>query len=275
MSSGEGGPLSQATTFKPGKKIELKDFDPGYTGGLKNKAAAQEEISAGVATIADLSFKLYAEARRSVLLILQGMDTSGKDGTIRHVMTGVNPLTCDIVAFKEPTTEELDHDFLWRIHRAAPRRGKIGIFNRSQYEDVLVVRVKKLEPESVWKSRYPMINGFEQLLTQTDTTIVKCFLHISKEEQRKRLQARIDDPLKRWKFNLGDLADRRHWDEYQEAYQDALNECNTEHAPWHIVPSDRKWFRNLTITRILRRTLEDLDPQFPPAKDNLDGIVVE
>jgi PPK2 family polyphosphate:nucleotide phosphotransferase len=267
--------LTQAITFKPGKKIVLKDIDPGHTGGLKNKAAAEDEINEGVAAIADLSFRLYAEARRSVLLVLQGMDTSGKDGTIRHVMTGVNPLTCEIVAFKEPTTEELDHDFLWRIHRAVPRRGKIGIFNRSQYEDVLVVRVKKLVPEAVWRSRYAMINGFERLLTQTDMTIVKCFLHISKEEQRKRLQARIDDPHKRWKFNLGDLADRRLWDEYQEAYQDALTECNTEEAPWHIIPSDRKWFRNLTITRILRKTLEDLDPQFPPAKDNLDGLVVE
>jgi PPK2 family polyphosphate:nucleotide phosphotransferase len=267
--------LTQPITFKPGKRIKLADFDAADSGGLKNKAAAEEEIAEGVQQIADLSYRLYAESQRAVLLVLQGMDTSGKDGTIRHVLTGVNPLTCDIVAFKEPTTEELDHDFLWRIHRAAPRRGKIGIFNRSQYEDVLVVRVKKLVPESEWRKRYGMINEFEHVLAQNGTTIVKCFLHISKDEQRKRLQARIDNQHKRWKFSLGDLADRRLWDEYQQAYEDAINECNTDHAPWHIVPSDRKWFRNLTVTRILRKTLEDLDPHFPPAKDNLDGIVVE
>lgn len=267
--------MTKSTTFKPGKQIQLKDFDPGDTGGLKNKSAAQEEIAEGVAAIADLSFRLYAEGQRAVLLILQGMDTSGKDGTIRHVLSGVNPLTCDIVAFKEPTTEELNHDFLWRIHQAAPHRGKIGIFNRSQYEDVLVVRVKQLVPDAVWKARYEMINNFERLLTQNGTTIVKCFLHISKEEQRKRLQARIDNPQKRWKFSLGDLADRRRWDDFQQAYEDAVNECNTPDAPWHIVPSDHKWYRNLTITRILRKTLEELDPQFPPAKENLDGIVVE
>ncbi|MBL9122727.1 MAG: polyphosphate kinase 2 family protein [Planctomycetaceae bacterium] len=267
--------MSDSTRFKPGKSIKLADYDPADTGGVKNKGAAEEEIAAGIEKIADLSFRLYAEARRSVLLILQGMDTSGKDGTIRHVMTGVNPLTCEIVAFKEPTTEELDHDFLWRIHRAVPRRGKVGIFNRSQYEDVLVVRVKHLAPESVWRPRYGMINAFEKLLTQNDTTIVKCFLHISKDEQRKRLQARIDDPHKRWKFNLGDLADRRHWDDYQQAYEDALNECNTAEAPWHIVPSDKKWYRNLVVTRILLRTLTELDPHFPPAKENLEGIVVE
>lgn len=267
--------MSHSITFKPGKRIRLEDFDPADTGELKNKAAAAEEIAAGVERIADLSYRLYAEAKRAVLLILQGMDTSGKDGTIRHVLTGVNPLTCDIVAFKEPTTEELDHDFLWRIHHAVPRHGKVGIFNRSQYEDVLVVRVKKLVPEAVWRKRYTMINEFEHILAQNGTTVVKCFLHISKEEQRKRLQARIDDPHKRWKFNLGDLADRKLWDEYQSAYEDAINECNTDHAPWHIVPSDHKWYRNLTVTRILRKTLEDLDPRFPPAKDNLDGVVVE
>lgn len=267
--------MTQPITFKPGKRICLADFDPGDTGDVKNKSDAAEEMADGIQAIADLSYRLYAESQRAILLVLQGMDTSGKDGTIRHVLTGVNPLTCEIVAFKQPTTEELDHDFLWRIHKAAPRRGKVGIFNRSHYEDVLIVRVKKLVPDAVWKARYAMINAFERLLVENGTTIVKCFLHISKDEQRKRLQSRIDNPHKRWKFDLGDLADRRHWDDYQQAYEDAVNECNTADAPWHIIPSDRKWYRNLAITRILRQTLEELDPHFPPAKDNLEGIVVE
>lgn len=253
----------------------LRDYDPRHIEGRWNKLAAAQRIAENTAVSGELAYRLYAENRRSLLLVLQGMDTSGKDGTIRKATTGINPLSFNITAFKQPSVEELEHDFLWRIHKATPARGHIGIFNRSHYEDVLIVRVKKLVPDAVWKARYAMINAFERLLVENGTTIVKCFLHISKDEQRKRLQSRIDNPHKRWKFDLGDLADRRHWDDYQQAYEDAVNECNTADAPWHIIPSDRKWYRNLAITRILRQTLEELDPHFPPAKDNLEGIVVE
>jgi PPK2 family polyphosphate:nucleotide phosphotransferase len=203
------------------------------------------------------------------------MDTAGKDGTIRTVMSGVNPQSFQITSFKTPSSVELDHDFLWRIHHAVPRRGEIGIFNRSHYEDVLIVRVHNLVPEKEWRSRYDRINEFEELLVDGGVTIVKCFLHISKDEQRERLQARLDNPNKRWKFNMGDLDERKLWDEYQRAYEDALTHCNTDHAPWHIIPADRKWYRNLVVSKILRETLEKLNPQFPVPATNLDGIVVE
>jgi len=191
------------------------------------------------------------------------------------VMTAVNPQSCQVVSFKQPSAEELDHDFLWRIHKAVPRRGHIGIFNRSQYEDVLVVRVHKLAPESEWKSRYERINEFEKLLVEGGITILKCFLHISKAEQRERLQARLDDPNKRWKFSHGDLAERKLWDDYQRAYEDALTKCNTDHAPWHIIPADRKWYRNLVISQLMRETLERMDPKYPPAAEGLENVVVE
>jgi PPK2 family polyphosphate:nucleotide phosphotransferase len=218
---------------------------------------------------------LFAEDRRSVLVVLQGMDTSGKDGTIRTMMTGINPQGCQVVPFKQPGHEELDHDFLWRVHQRVPRRGNIGIFNRSHYEDVLVVRVENLVPEQEWQRRYDRINDFEQMLVEGGTTLVKCFLHVSKKEQRKRLQARLDNPEKRWKFSRGDLAVRQQWDDYQRAYEDALTKCNTAHAPWHIIPADRKWFRNLVASQLLRETLERMDPQLPPAEPGLDGVKVE
>ena len=267
--------MAQPLTVDPGTKIRLKDFDPRYVEGGREKKLAAQQIEANTEVTRDLAYRLYAENRRSVLLVLQGMDTAGKDGTIRTVMTGVNPQSCQIVPFKQPSTEELDHGFLWRIHKAVPRRGNIGIFNRSHYEDVLVVRVHNLVPEPEWRSRYERINDFERMLTEGGTKIVKCFLHISKEEQRERLQARLDNPHKRWKFSKGDIAERKLWDDYQRAYEDALTLCNTSHAPWHIVPSDRKWNRNLTVSQILRHTLEQLDPQFPPCEQGLDEVVVE
>jgi len=266
--------MTQPLTVSPGTKIELTDFDARYMEDDWTKKSARQQIKLNTAASRDLAYRLYAENRRAVLLVLQGMDTAGKDGTIRTVMTGINPQSCQIVPFKQPSHQELDHDFLWRIHRAVPRRGNIGIFNRSHYEDVLVVRVHKLVSELELASRYDRINDFERLLVEGRVTVVKCFLHVSKEEQKERLQARLDNPDKRWKFSKGDIAERALWNDYQQAYQDALVKCNTEHAPWHIIPSDRKWVRNLTVSRILRETLEKLDPQFPPCEEGLDSLVV-
>lgn len=266
---------TQPITVPPGTPVRLDDFDPRYVEGDWTKKSAARQVRKNIETIADLSYRLYAENRRALLMILQGMDTAGKDGTIRRVMSGINPQMCQVVSFKQPSHEELDHDFLWRIHRAVPRRGNIGIFNRSQYEDVLVVRVHSLVPEEEWRSRYDRINEFERLLVEGRVTILKFLLHISREEQRARLQARLDDPTKRWKFSHGDIAERKLWDDYQRAYEDALTKCNTEHAPWHIIPADRKWYRSLVVSQVLRETLERLNPQFPPAEEGLEGLVVE
>lgn len=257
-----------------GTQIDLQDYDPRRVVGDWDKESAARQIEENVAATRELAYRLYAENRRAVLLVLQGMDTAGKDGTIRAVFTGVNPQSCQIVPFKQPSVEELDHDFLWRIHKAIPRRGNIGIFNRSHYEDVLVVRVHNLVPRQEWESRYDRINEFEQLITDGGVKLVKCFLHISKGEQRERLQARLDRPHKRWKFSRGDLAERELWPDYQRAYETAVTRCNTEHAPWHIIPSDRKWYRNMVVSCILRETLEELDPQFPAPEEGLDDVVV-
>jgi PPK2 family polyphosphate:nucleotide phosphotransferase len=267
--------MKQPLCVKPGKRIRLRDFDASHTGGLKKKRSAAGELQENLAVLDELGYRLYAEGRRSLLLVLQGMDCAGKDGTIRHVMQGFNPQNCQVTAFKQPGVEELSHDFLWRISRAGPRKGFVGIFNRSHYEDVLVVRVHHLAPRREWQSRYQRINLFEQVLTEGGTTIVKVFLHISKDEQRKRLQARLDDPSKRWKFSRADIEERRYWDDYQRAYDDALTLCNTRHAPWHIVPANRKWYRNLLVSRILRKTLERMSPQYPPAEEGLDKVVVK
>lgn len=262
-------------TVQPGEKIKLEDIPSEISDIKYDKKSANKRIAKNVVVMADLARKLYAENKRSILLVLQGMDTAGKDGTIRSVMRGMNPTSCQVVSFKRPSEEELDHDFLWRVHKTVPRRGNIGIFNRSHYEDVLVVRVHSLVPESVWQQRYETINDFEKSLHQNDTTIVKCFLHISKQTQRERLQARLDDPAKHWKFNVGDLAERKLWDDYQQAYESALEKCSTEYAPWHVIPSDKKWCRNLVVSELLRDTLERLAPTYPEPESNYDGLVVE
>ncbi len=267
--------MSQPLKPPVGEKVHLAAYDPRHVAADWDKASASAQIKENTAICSELAYRLYAENRRAVLLVLQGMDTSGKDGTIRTVLSGVNPQSFHITSFKQPSSEELDHDFLWRIHGAIPGRGEIGIFNRSHYEDVLIVRVHNLVPEKEWQSRYERINEFEELLVEGGVTIVKCFLHISKDEQRERLLARLENPDKRWKFNKGDVAERKLWDDYQQAYEDALTRCNTHHAPWHIIPSDRKWYRNLVVSKILRETLEKLDPQFPEAEPGLEGIVVE
>jgi PPK2 family polyphosphate:nucleotide phosphotransferase len=268
-------PMSQPLSPPPLSKVRLKDFDPRYIDGDWDKESAKEKVAQNVRAIDELAYRLYAENRRAVLLVLQGLDTSGKDGTIRNVTTGVNPLNFEMRSFKQPSAEELQHDFLWRIHKALPSHGSIGIFNRSHYEDVLIVRVHQLVPKAVWQDRYDRINDFERLMVDNNITLIKCYLHISPEEQRERLVARLDDPTKRWKFSRVDLEERKFWDEYMEAYEEALSKCNTEYARWHIVPADRKWYRNLAVSTLLRETLEKMDPKFPPEEPGLDEIVVE
>jgi PPK2 family polyphosphate:nucleotide phosphotransferase len=210
-----------------------------------------------------------------VLVVLQALDTGGKDGVIRRVFDGVNPQGVRVASFKVPTEEELDHDYLWRVHKAVPGRGEMVIFNRSHYEDVLVVRVHNIVPPEVWKKRYEQINAFERHLAENGTTILKFYLHIDPEEQKERLQARLDDPTKRWKFRLGDLEERKLWNDYTEAYEEALSKTSTEHAPWYIVPANRKWYRDLVISSVLVETLKNLDMTYPEPEENLDGVVVE
>ena len=259
----------------PGTKVRLKDIDPADTLGHKDRDAANEERAANVQKLAKFSELLWADNRFALLVVLQGMDTCGKDGTIRHVMSGINPRDCRVVSFKRPTDEELDHDFLWRIHKACPTKGEIGVFNRSHYEDVVIVRVHNLVPENVWSHRYDQINAFEEFLTHNGTRIIKCFLHISKDEQKQRLEARIQDPVKNWKMEPADLEERKHWDEYMDAYDAAISKCNNADAPWYVIPSDKKWFRNLAVSSILVETLESLDLKPPEPKYDLSKLKVE
>jgi PPK2 family polyphosphate:nucleotide phosphotransferase len=261
---------------KPGSKVDLRKFDP------KDMSELPEGKEEGKTVLDDLNDELeelqelmYAERRRKVLIVLQGMDTSGKDGTIRHVFDRVNPQGVSVANFKVPTELELAHDYLWRVHQKAPGKGEIVIFNRSHYEDVLVVRVHNLVPEKVWSKRYAHINDFERLLAEEGTTILKFFLHISLEEQKERLQARLDDPHKQWKFRMGDLEERKRWQEYTRAYEDAISETSTEWAPWYIIPADRKWYRNLVIGSIVVTVLKEFEMQYPEPEENLDGIVIE
>jgi len=267
--------MSQSITVKPGSKINLADFKADYKGGVDSREEAEADTQASVEAISELAYRLYAENRRALLIVLQGMDSAGKDGTIRHVMSAVSPQSCQVKPFKQPSAEELDHDFLWRIHKAVPAKGNIGIFNRSHYEDVLVVRVHNIVPKEVWETRYETINHFERFLENGGTTIVKIFLHISKDEQKERLESRLHDPNKRWKLSPADVSERKLWDDYQRAYEDALTRCNTEHAPWHIVPANRKWYRNFVISRLIRETLEKMDPKYPPPAPDIDQLVIE
>ncbi|GJD53555.1 Polyphosphate:AMP/ADP phosphotransferase [Methylobacterium crusticola] len=253
---------------------DLAAVDPDAPGSPDGKAEAVEALARERARIQALQERLYAEHRQSLLVVLQAIDTGGKDGTIRSVFEGVNPQGCRVWSFKTPTQEELDHDFLWRYHRHMPGRGMIGVFNRSHYEDVLIVRVKRLVPESVWRPRYALINDFEHLLTRSGTAVLKIFLHISRAEQKARLESRLADPEKQWKFDPADLVEREAWDDYQAAFEDALNRCSTPHAPWYVVPANRKWFRNLAVARLIADTLEAMDPRFPAPRAGLDGITV-
>jgi len=261
---------------EPGKKIKLAERDPQDTGDFKGgKEEGLKEIAKLNEKLQELQELLYAEGKHKVLVVLQATDTGGKDGAIRRVFDGVNPQGVKVASFKVPTAEEMAHDFLWRVHKVVPANGEMVIFNRSHYEDVLVVRVHDYVPKTVWSKRYDQINEFEKLLAESGTTIVKFFLHISKDEQKERLQARLDDPTKHWKFSLGDLGERKLWDDYQVAYEDALNKTSTEFAPWYVVPANRKWYRDLVISKVLVETLEGLKMEYPKPKDNLDGVVIE
>jgi PPK2 family polyphosphate:nucleotide phosphotransferase len=257
----------------PSGPIDLAEFDPRATPGFKKgKSAAKQQQAATAERLSTLQEQLYAEGRtggaRSVLLVLQGLDTSGKGGTVRHVVGQCDPSGVHVASFGRPTPEELEHDFLWRIRRQLPRAGKVGVFDRSHYEDVLVVRVRKLADKRTWGRRYDRINRFEAELADSGVRIVKCYLHISGEEQRERLLARLDDPTKHWKYNPHDLDDRALWDDYLRAYADVLERCSTEAAPWHIVPADRKWYRNWAITQLLCEELERMELRWPePAFD--------
>ncbi len=260
-------------TVEPGTTISLADIDPDATGGFE-KDASKEALDIERDRIRKVQERLYAEHRRSLLVVFQAIDTGGKDGTIRGVFDGVNPQGCQVSSFKVPSIEELDHDFLWRYHLRTPRRGMIGVFNRSHYEDVLVVRVKDLVPEAIWQQRYGLINDFERLLTESGTVVLKFFLHISKDEQKRRLEERIVDPEKHWKFDPGDLIERKSWDAYQLAFGDALSRCSTPYAPWHVVPANRKWYRNLAVARTIADTLEAMDPHYPEAAEGIAKLTV-
>ena len=248
-----------------GRPVHLADWDPGDTLGFKKGEASQTALAKSMARLDELQYVMFAEHRRALLVVLQGMDGSGKDGTIRHVMTGLNPQGCRVTAFKTPSADEADHDFLWRVHREVPRRGDIAIFNRSHYEDVLIARVRKLVPQEVWSRRYDRINQFEELLCESGVNVVKFFLHISKEEQKERFEERLRDPTKQWKLSAADFAERKLWNKYEAAYEDALTRCSSPTAPWYIVPADKKWFRNLAISHLLVETLDALDMRFPKA----------
>ncbi len=254
--------LRDKLLLRPDTRITLADRDPGETMGLDKEAAA-EKTEKNIARLDELQYLMYGEHRRALLVVLQGMDGAGKDGTIRHVMRGLNPQGCRVTSFKAPSAEEAEHDFLWRVHRVVPPSGEVAIFNRSHYEDVLAARVRKLVPKTVWTRRYDHINRFEQLLTDSDIVIAKFFLHVSKDEQGRRFEERLRDPTKQWKLSPSDFEDRKHWDDYVAAYEDALTRCSTSDAPWFIVPADKKWFRNFAVSRILVETLEALDMRFP------------
>ena len=258
----------------PGKKIRIAKLPTRADRFHDDRDKAEKEFKGLRKELAELQYRFYSEAKRKLLVVLQAMDAGGKDGTIRRVTEGINPQGVRVTSFKAPSKRELARDYLWRIHREVPGKGMIRIFNRSHYEDVLVVRVDNLAPKSVWGERYDQINQFEKLLADTGTTIVKIYLHISKEEQRERFQERIDDPTKNWKFSHEDLEKRKQWDDYMQAYEDVLNRCTTPWAPWHAVPADQKWYRNLAIARILHATLTELDPHYPEHED-LSGIVVD
>lgn len=264
--------MKQPTKVVP--PIRLKDFDPGFHDKL-DKNETRKKTRKLCERLADLQNLLYANGNQSVLILLQGMDTSGKDGATKHLLEFVSPLELDVVNFKSPSSEELAHDFLWRVHSKVPRYGHIGVFNRSHYEDVLIVRVNKLQPEKVWRARYEQINGFEKYLVENRVLLLKFFLHISKGEQAERLKARLEDKRKNWKFEKADLDMRAKWPEFQKAYEDALNRCSPKHAPWHIVPADHKWYRDFVIATTVVETLEKLNLKWPKPREDLSQVKID
>jgi PPK2 family polyphosphate:nucleotide phosphotransferase len=253
---------------KPGNRVALRDIDPGFKDRHESHEDAAAEIERYRKKLLTLQEMLYVERRRSLLICLQALDTGGKDGTINHIFSAMNPQGCRVAPFRQPSPEEASHDFLWRVHRAVPARGEVVIFNRSHYEDVLIVRVHNLVPREVWSKRYDRINAFEQGLVEHDTHILKFYLHISSEEQLSRFKERLDDPTKQWKISEDDYRERKYWNEYTAAYEEALSRCNTEKAPWFIIPANHKWFRNLAVARIVVEHLEGLGLSYP--KPNVD-----
>jgi PPK2 family polyphosphate:nucleotide phosphotransferase len=258
----------------PERGIRLADVDADESEHYARKKDAADELDKQRKRIRSLQARLYGEHQRSLLMVLQAMDTGGKDGTIKGVFQGVNPQGCQVWSFKAPSAEELDHDFLWRYHARVPGKGMINIFNRSHYEDVLIVRVKGLVPESVWRPRYEAINQFEYALTMSGITVIKFYLHISKDEQKRRLESRLANPDKRWKFSANDLKERVLWDDYQVAFEDAINSCATPYAPWYVIPANKKWYRNLVVARTIADTLEAMGPRYPDAEPGLEKMAV-
>ena len=257
------------------KSVSLHDLSTDGADFQSDRESAEEEFHQLRTELCHWQNKLYAEGKQKLLVVFQAMDAGGKDGTIRRVFEGVNPQGVRVASFKAPSALELSHDYLWRIHQQVPAEGMIAIFNRSHYEDVLVVRVDNIVPKSVWNPRYEQINEFERMLAESGTRILKFYLHISKNEQKERFQDRLDKAHKRWKFSRHDLVKRQQWNDYQQAYEDMLNRCNTDHAPWYVIPADRKWYRNLAISRVLVDTLQEMDPKFPQPESDLSDIVIE
>lgn len=258
---------------EPSAKFDLSEIKTDYTGRIESKEQAEKMLDKNIEIMTELQDKLYAQDKYSVLIIFQAMDAAGKDGTIKHVMSGLNPQGTQVFSFKQPSKEELDHGFLWRIQKVVPERGRIGIFNRSHYEDVLIVRVhnlirfqqipEELIDNKIWQKRFRQINDFEKYLYENGTVIIKFFLHISKEEQKKRFLSRIDDPAKNWKFSAADVDERKYWKDYMNAYQDAISATSTKYAPWYIIPADKKWFARLAVSEIIVQTLKKLNPEYP------------
>ena len=258
----------------PGSAARIAERSTDDRLGLE-KDEGEKRLHELVERIEELQYRLFAEERRSVLLVLQGLDASGKDGVVRRVFEGVNPTGVSVTSFRAPAGAELEHDYLWRIHRALPRRGTIGVFNRSHYEDVVAVRMYEIAPESVWRPRYGHLRDFERMLVDEGTTVLKVFLNVSRDEQRVRLQERIDDPGKRWKFQRDDLKVRERFDDWIAAWEEAVNETSTEWAPWHIVPADRNWVKAIAVAELVAGALERLDPQFPDPEEGIEGIRIE
>ena len=267
--------MIESLRIEPGAAARISERDPRDALGLVDKPTAKARLQALTARLFELQAMLYAEGTRSLLLVLQGLDAAGKDGVIKAVFRGVNPQGCQVVSFKAPTTVELSHDYLWRVHSRLPPRGSLGIFNRSHYEDIVAVRVWRLRPEEVWRRRSSHVVEWERMLADEGTSIVKVFLNVSREEQRRRLQERIDDPRKRWKFQLDDLEARQRFDDFVAAYEETLTATSTEWAPWHVVPADRNWVKSAAVAELLVHALERMDPRYPPAEPGIEGLVVE
>jgi PPK2 family polyphosphate:nucleotide phosphotransferase len=263
---------SKKFRIEPNSIAKLNEIDASYKGEHEDKKSAQPDLEKHAQRLHDLQYLMYAENTRSLLIILQGMDAAGKDGTISHVLGAMNPQGCRVYCFKVPSAEELAHDYLWRVHQATPQKGYVAVFNRSHYEDVLVVRVHDLVPKEVWSRRYDEINAFESHLSNNGTHILKFYLHIDKEEQLARFRQRLEDPNRQWKISESDYTEREHWQDYQEAYEEAISKCSTNYAPWYIIPANHKWFRNLAVSQILVDTLESLSMKFPAPTVNIEEI---